>query len=119
MKAMIAAVLFSTVSFAHAGLPMLEEPQMSKAPPTELQKAISKLPLATLKKVKAKPAPKPGIEIGMTKKQVIYRSSWGKPETRKTIINEDGQWEFFYYACGTAVLTFLDDELYEIEMEEN
>ena len=124
MKKIIFLALLMSVSIANAEIPFKNpQPEMSKAPPTELDKAIAKLPLAKIppKKVVKKKAvkQKPGVELGMTKEDVYHRSNWGKPESAKKIINADGEWVFWYYNNGESILTFLDDELYEIEQSEN
>jgi hypothetical protein len=124
-KIIFAAVIMSvTASMASAEVPWKEKAfDMSKAPPTELEKAIGKLPLA---KIPAKQPPKkkvikekPGASIGMSKQEVAYKTNWGRPESAKKIINADGEWVFWYYNNGESILTFLDDELYEIEQSED
>lgn len=120
MNKILFVILMMSISFANAEIPWKSpNPEMSKAPPTELEKAISKLPLAQIpaKKVVKKKAvkPKPGVELGMNKSEVYYKTNWGKPESMQQIINNDGEWDLWYYNNGSAVLTFLDDELYEIE----
>lgn len=124
MKKIIFLTLLMSVSIANAEIPF-KNPQleMSKAPPTDLEKAIAKLPLvkmppkkATKKKIVKQ---KPGVELGMTTADVYHRSNWGRPQSAKKVINNDGEWDLWYYDNGASVLTFLDDELYEIEQDQN
>jgi hypothetical protein len=124
-KFILAALIMSvSVSISSAELPWKEKSlDMSKAPPTELEKAIEKLPLAKIpskQKTKKKVVKeKPGAEIGMSRQEVYSQTNWGRPESVKKIINADGEWVFWYYNSGTSILTFLDDELYEIEQSED
>jgi hypothetical protein len=121
---LLVVALAACSKYADAQVWKNSDPQMSKAPPTDLEKAIQKLPLAKLpsqpKKVVAKRVvEKPGASIGMTKKQVVRDTDWGKPEATKRVVNADGTWDFWYYNDGDSVLTFLDGELYEIEVDDS
>jgi hypothetical protein len=124
-KIMLATLIMSvSVSIFSAELPWKEKaPDMSKAPPTELEKVIEKLPLAKIptKQPKKKKVikEKPGAVIGMSREEVYSKTNWGKPESAKKIVNADGEWVFWYYNNGASILTFLDDELYEIEQSED
>jgi hypothetical protein len=117
----LAIILAMVASLAHADPTWkVPEPAMSKGPPSELDKAIAKLPLAKLpakQPAKKKAKQKPGVSIGMTRYDVRNNSDWGKPSVTKRIINGDGTWDIWTYN-GIGVLTFLDDELFEIELNE-
>jgi len=123
MKKIIFFALMIFMSVANAELPWKNpQPEMSKAPPTELEKAIEKLPLAKnepKKVVKKKVKQKPGVELGMTTHEVYYKTNWGRPQNAKKIINNDGEWIIWSYNNGSSTLTFLDNELYEIEIDES
>lgn len=123
MKKTIFIGLMLTVAHANAQpFWKTSEPDMSKGPLTQLEKTIEKMPPAKMqpKKVLVKKVvkEKPGVSIGMTKKQVANDTDWGRPESARRIINSDGTWDFWYYNDETSILTFLDGELYEIETPE-
>lgn len=116
--ATMALLLVASVTWAQNPL-KVTEPQMSKAPPTDLEKALAKLSPAKLpvKKSTIKTRQKPGAEIGMTAEQVVRQTNWGRPQSIQRIVNADGVWEWWYYLDDQAML-FLNGELYEIDQNE-
>lgn len=118
MKRIVISALLAMSAVAYAQQPWQKqpEPEMSKAAPNQVQQAIAKMPDATYKKVAAKKVKKYDPQLGMTKQQVL-NSSWGAPVVKKRTINHDGTWDQWGY-CGDHWLTFLDGELYEIEINE-
>lgn len=65
-------------------------------------------------KKRAALAKKPGVHIGMTKRQVIRNSSWGEPEDINTTTTAAGEWEQWIYGDGNY-LYFRNGRLVSIQ----
>lgn len=114
---LVCLVLFCGLT-AQAAQPWKQpDPEMTKAPPTELEKKISAMPDAKLPAKKPKPKKLPGAAIGMTQDEVMYKTNWGKPNRVSRTINRDGTFEWWMYdTCrGEQILYFEDGYLEEIQ----
>lgn len=57
---------------------------------------------------------KPGVRIGMTSRQVMYKSSWGEPKKINTTTTATGTTEQWVYESG-SYLYFRNGKLYAIQ----
>jgi hypothetical protein len=118
MKYLAIMLLWASVASAQDKPWQVVEPEMSKAPPSELDKALAKFP--PVKPMGEQPARKPKTkprkikpEWGMTRYQVWHDTVWGRPIKTQRIVDENGTWDMWTYKDG--VVWFLDDALTQTE----
>lgn len=59
-------------------------------------------------------ARRPGVKLGMSTGEVVFKTNWGSPRSKKRVTTATGVQEHWYYGGGNR-LVFLDDKVVIIE----